>query len=158
MHNRKGIPLRRKKIRIRFVWEKNITIKWINVPPPPAVVLATELKVDHHNGDLGAGDDEDDEDEEEEPEQVVELVLVDSGEDEEELDEAGAKGQDARHQGAHGGVHVPQLGRNLRGKQLINQVTGGWGSAFIFAEPYPAVFFNADPDPAVFQMRIRIQL
>jgi hypothetical protein len=41
---------------------------------------------------LGAGDGEDDEDEEEEAEQVVELVLVDGGEDEEELDEAGTKG------------------------------------------------------------------
>ena len=27
-----------------------------------------------------------------------------------------------------------------------------------FADPDPAVFFNADPDPAAFLMRIRIQL
>ena len=39
--------------------------------------LSTELEVGHHDGDLGAGDDEDDEDKEEEAKQVVELILPD---------------------------------------------------------------------------------
>ena len=39
--------------------------------------FATQLKVDHDDGDLRAADDENDEDEEEEAEQVVVLVLPD---------------------------------------------------------------------------------
>ena len=80
-----------------------------SLPPPPSVVLSTELEINHDNRDLRTGDGEDDEHEEEEAEQVVELVLVDGGEDEEELDEAGTKGEDACHQGANGRVHVPNL-------------------------------------------------
>ena len=67
------------------------------------------MEIDHDDRYLGAGDGEDDEDEEEEAEQVVELVLVDGREDEEELDEAGTKGKDASHQGAHSWVHIPHL-------------------------------------------------
>ena len=63
---------------------------------------------------LAAGDDEDDENQEQEPEHVVELVLVDGGEDEEELDEAGAKGEDSCHQGANSRVHVPHLKRTKK--------------------------------------------
>ena len=58
---------------------------------------------------LAAGDDEDDENQEQEPEHVVELVLVDGGEDEEQLDEAGSEGEDPRHHGAHCRMHVPNL-------------------------------------------------
>ena len=82
-------------------------------PPPPVVVLRAELEVDHDDADLGAGDHQDDEDQKEEPEQVVELVFVDGGEDEEELDEASAEGQDPGHEGAQGRVHVPDLLGNL---------------------------------------------
>ena len=46
-------------------------------PPPPVVVLPTQLEVGHHYGNLGAGDDEDHKHEEEEAKQVVELVLPD---------------------------------------------------------------------------------
>ena len=46
-------------------------------PPPPLVVLCTQLHVDKDNRDFGAGDDEHDKDQEEEAEQVVELVLPD---------------------------------------------------------------------------------
>ena len=85
----------------------------LSLPPPPAVVLPAELEVDHDDGNLGAGDGQDDEHEKQKPEQVVELVLVDRGEDEEELDEAGAEGEDTGHQGADHGVHVPHLGGDL---------------------------------------------
>ena len=77
------------------------------------VHLCTEVEVAEEDGGLGAGDDQDDEDEEEEAEQVVELVLVDGGENEEELDEAGAEREDAGHEGADGRVHVPHLARHL---------------------------------------------
>ena len=83
-------------------------------PPPPSVVLPAQLEVDHDDRYLWAGDGEDDEDEEEEAEEVIELVLVDSGEDEEELDEAGAKGEDSCHQGANSRVHVPHLNRTKK--------------------------------------------
>jgi len=63
--------------------------KW---PPPPAVVFSTELEIDHHYGNLWAGDDQDDEHQEQEPKQVVELALIDGGEDEEQLNEASSKG------------------------------------------------------------------
>ena len=35
---------------------------------------------------------------------------------------------------------------------------GLWIRIHFFADPYPAVFLNADPDPAAFLMLIRIQL
>ena len=78
-------------------------------PPPPVVVLSAKLEVDHDDGDLWARDDQNDKDKEEESEEIVELVLVDGWEDEEELDEAGAEGQNAGHQGAENRVHVPNL-------------------------------------------------
>ena len=40
--------------------------------------LSTELEVDHHDADLGAGHHQDDEHQEQEAKQVVELVLPDS--------------------------------------------------------------------------------
>ena len=49
--------------------------------------------------------------------------------------------------GAGGGEWVPL--------QYYGQ---GCGSAFIFAEPDPAVFLNSDPDPIPLKMQIRIQL
>ena len=67
------------------------------------------MEVDHDDGDLAAGDDEDHEHEEQEAEHVVELVLVNRGEDEEELNEAGSEGKDSRHQRADCWMHVPNL-------------------------------------------------
>ena len=46
------------------------------------------------------------------------MVLVDGGEDEEELDEAGAEGQNPGHQGAHNRVHVPNLGWDLNEESI----------------------------------------
>jgi hypothetical protein len=45
-------------------------------------------------GDLGTSDAKDQKDEEEEAKHVVELVLPDAADDEEKLNENGAKGQD----------------------------------------------------------------
>eukprot|EP00047_Mylnosiga_fluctuans_P003678 m.230338 g.230338 ORF g.230338 m.230338 type:complete len:451 (+) comp12047_c0_seq1:791-2143(+) len=63
--------------------------------PPPVVVLSAELKVDKHDRDLCAGDDEHERDEEEKSEEIVELVFPDCAENKEQLDEDGAKRQDA---------------------------------------------------------------
>ena len=57
--------------------------------------LSAELKVGHHYGNLGAGDDEDDKDEEEEAKEVVELVLPDGRQDEEQLNKHSSKWEDA---------------------------------------------------------------
>ena len=61
------------------------------LPPPPVVILSTQLEVDHDNGDLTAGDDEDDEHQKQKTKHVVELILVDGGEYKEQLNEAGSK-------------------------------------------------------------------
>ena len=108
-----------------------IMISVLDLPPPPAVVFSTELEVDHDDGDLRAGDGEDDEDQEEEAEQVVELVLVDGGEDEEELDEAGAEREDAGHDGADSRVHVPHLGWHLGVLESHTTAAAG-GNVFSF--------------------------
>lgn len=44
-------------------------------PPPPVVVLPTQLEVGHDNGHLRAGYDQDHKHQEQETKQVVELVL-----------------------------------------------------------------------------------
>ena len=41
--------------------------------PPPVIIFRAELKVDHDDADLRAGDHQDDEDQEEESEEVVKL-------------------------------------------------------------------------------------
>ena len=92
---------------------------WLS-PPPPVVILSTQLKVDHNDGDLGAGDDEDDENQEQKSEHVVELVLVDGWEDEEEFYEAGAEGEDSGHESADYRVHVPHLTWHLQYSREFN--------------------------------------
>ena len=63
----------------------------------PVVVFGTELEIAQDDRDLGARDDQDAKHDEEEAEDVVVLVQPDGREDEEELDEDGAEGQDASH-------------------------------------------------------------
>ena len=77
------------------------------------IVFATQLEVAQDDGDLCAGDDQDDKHQAQEPEEVVELVQPHAGQDEEELDEDGAKGQDAPNQNAEHRVHVPGLQRQV---------------------------------------------
>lgn len=69
--------------------------------PLPVVVLGAEQEVDEQHGDGGAGEDRDQVAEEEEAEHVVDLAEPDVVEDEEELDEDGAEGEDADK--GHGG-------------------------------------------------------
>lgn len=81
--------------------------------PPPVVVLGAELEVGQNDGDLDASDNKDDEDEQQEPEDVVVAVEPDSGEDEEELEEDSAEGEDAGEGDRGVGLHVPRLIRNM---------------------------------------------
>ena len=60
--------------------------------------LSTELKVCHHYGNLGAGDDENDKHEEQESKQVIELVLPDCCQDEEQLNKHSTKWQNTSYQ------------------------------------------------------------
>jgi hypothetical protein len=63
--------------------------------PPPVVVLAAKLEINHDNGDLRASNNENDENKEKESEKVVELVLPQRCENEEKLDKDGAKRQNS---------------------------------------------------------------
>lgn len=65
------------------------------------IVLCAEQEVDEQHGDGGAGQDHDQVAEEKEAEHVVELAEPDVVEDEEELDEDGAEGEDTDE--GHGG-------------------------------------------------------
>ena len=83
--------------------------------PPPVVVLPTKLKVAEEDGNLGAGNNEDDEHQQKEAEDVVVLIHPDRTENEIQLNEAGAEGQDAADQERKGDAHEPGLIRNLAG-------------------------------------------
>ena len=95
---------------------------------PPAVVLAAELEVAQHNGDLRAGDNQDHKHQAKEAEEVVELVEPHGGEDEEELDEDSTKRQNASDQNAKHRVHIPwllgYLPGNLVGAHRVFQCRG----------------------------------
>lgn len=82
---------------------------------PPAVVLAAELEVAQHYGDLCACDDQDHKHQAKEAEEIVKLVEPHGAEDEEELNEDSAKRQNASNQDAEHRVHVPWLFRYLPG-------------------------------------------
>ena len=76
---------------------------------PPVVVFTAQLEVAQYNGDLSASDEEDNKHQAQEAKQVVELVQPHGSEDEEELNEHCAEGQDASNQDAEQGIHVPGL-------------------------------------------------
>lgn len=84
-------------------------------PPPPSIVLSTQREVGGDDGDLGCRDGQDDGDDEEESEEVVELILPDSVEDEEQLDEHGSKRKDSGDQRAGNESQVPRLFWDLPG-------------------------------------------
>lgn len=77
--------------------------------PPPVVVFATELEVAHHDGDLGAGENQNDKHDRQETKDVVELVQPERRKDEEEFDEDGTEGKYASHQNRKGWLHIPDL-------------------------------------------------
>mmetsp|Transcript_14198 Transcript_14198/g.49377 ORF Transcript_14198/g.49377 Transcript_14198/m.49377 type:complete len:317 (+) Transcript_14198:2922-3872(+) len=81
--------------------------------PPPVVVLRAQLEVGENDGDLGARDDEDDEGEAEEAEHVVVLRQPQRREDEVELHEDGAEGQDAADEHDEHLRQVPRLRRHV---------------------------------------------
>ena len=62
------------------------------------------MEVAEQDGRLWAGDDEDEEDEEEESVHVVDLRAPDAVQDEEQLDEDAAEGEDAAHYDAGDGL------------------------------------------------------
>mmetsp|Transcript_35291 Transcript_35291/g.82630 ORF Transcript_35291/g.82630 Transcript_35291/m.82630 type:complete len:624 (-) Transcript_35291:173-2044(-) len=76
--------------------------------PPPVVVFAAELEVDHDDGDLSARQQEDDEHEEEEPKEVVELVQPDRRQHVKHLDKDRPKRQHPSHNDVEGAVHEPR--------------------------------------------------
>lgn len=82
-------------------------------PPPPVVILGTELEVGKHDGDLRAGDEQDDKHKGQEAKQVVELMQPHGRENEEELNEYGTEGEDTSDEAGEDGVHVPRLLRDL---------------------------------------------
>lgn len=78
------------------------------------VVLAAQLEVAQHYGDLCTGDDQDDKYQAQEAEEIVELVQPHGGEDEEQLNEDCSKWQNAAYQNAEQRIHVPSLHNNKR--------------------------------------------
>jgi len=73
------------------------------------VVLATELEVAHHDGDLGASENQNDKHNRQETKDVVELVQPERREDEEEFDEDSTEWKNASHQNREGWLHIPDL-------------------------------------------------
>ena len=61
------------------------------------VILGAKMKVGQEDGSLGTRDDEDDKDEEEKAEHVIGLMRPNAVENEEELNEDAAEGEDAAH-------------------------------------------------------------
>jgi len=82
-------------------------------PPPPVVVLRTEMKVAEQDRGLRTGDDENHEHEEQESIHVIDLTGPDTVEDEEELNENAAEGEDTAHDDAGDGLSVDGLVRDL---------------------------------------------
>ena len=77
------------------------------------VVLGAEMKVGEEDGGLGTRDDENDKDEKEKAEHVVGLVGPNTIENEEELNEDAAEGQNAAHDDSWDGTRVDGLVGNL---------------------------------------------
>ena len=83
--------------------------------PPPVIILGAQVKVAQQDGRLRARDDEDQVDEEQEAVHVVDVRGPDRVQDEKELDENAAKGEDSAHDDAGDGLRVEALVRDLAG-------------------------------------------
>mmetsp|Transcript_25720 Transcript_25720/g.41104 ORF Transcript_25720/g.41104 Transcript_25720/m.41104 type:complete len:244 (-) Transcript_25720:1218-1949(-) len=97
--------------------------------PVPVVVLGVEEEVRAHDGNAQRDDDKNQKDEEEKAVHVVHLVVPDGGEDEVCLDEDGAEGQQAAHDGDHDGTKVPL--------PLGNRAGNGLDPARVIRNPVP---------------------
>lgn len=80
--------------------------------PPPAMILAAELEVDHDDRNFRAGDDKYEQDDEKEGEEVVDLLQPDRGEDKEKFNEDGTEGQDTAEEDRKERIQVPHLRRD----------------------------------------------
>ena len=78
-------------------------------PPPPKVVLATQLEVAENNCDLSTSDNKDHEHDEQEAKYIIELMQPDWCQNEEKLDEDSTKWEDASYQNREDWVHIPGL-------------------------------------------------
>lgn len=81
--------------------------------PPPVVVLGAQVKVAQQNRRLRAGDDQDQKHQKQKAKHVVHLAGPERVQDEEQLDEDAAEGQDAAHDDAGHGLGVDRLVRDL---------------------------------------------
>jgi len=84
-------------------------------PPPPVIILRTQMEVAEQDGGLGAGDDQDHKHEEQESIHVINLTGPNTVEDEEQLDEDASEGEDPAHDDAGDGLGVDGLVRDLPG-------------------------------------------
>ena len=62
--------------------------------PPPSVIFVAQLKVRQHDGDFSARDQQNNNHQRQEPKDVIELLQPNGRQDEKELDEHRAEGQD----------------------------------------------------------------
>jgi len=74
--------------------------------PPPVIVLRTKMEIAEQNGGFRAGDYKNYKDKEKETKHVVHLMGPNGIEDEEQLDEDAAKGQNAAHDNSRQGTSV----------------------------------------------------
>lgn len=82
-------------------------------PPPPVVILSTQMKVTEKNGSLGASDDENHKDEKQKSVHVVDLTGPYAVENEEKLNEDASEGQNTSHDDTRDGLGVDGLVGNL---------------------------------------------
>lgn len=99
-HGRNKLGNREFRVEVKYAVEKNINGRTAGndeAAPPPAIILSTDLEISHYDRYLSAADHQNAKDEKQKAEQVVELILPYGRKHEEQLDEDGAKGQDASH-------------------------------------------------------------
>mmetsp|Transcript_58847 Transcript_58847/g.155777 ORF Transcript_58847/g.155777 Transcript_58847/m.155777 type:complete len:215 (-) Transcript_58847:1161-1805(-) len=91
--------------------------------PPPSVVLAAELEVASHDGDLAAGQDQDDQHQNNETEEIVDLMKPHRRQHVENLHEDSAEWQHAAHDDVKPCIHKPRLGWDVA-RDLIDAGRG----------------------------------
>ena len=102
--------------------------------PLPVIVLGAEDEIRHQHSNCSRSDDHEAKAQKQEAEHVVNPAEPDAVHDEVELDEDGAKGQDADQQHAGNGTHVARAGRDLAG-DLVGADGRGEGRGRFEAQP-----------------------